>query len=197
MDEERAMNMKQETYKKIVKAAGIEQGDLVLVQYWMGDKFSEDVAFLQAEIAAAGATPVMVVQNIAISQLINENATEHTYGDKFFKLYEDADVVIDLLERPVGVLSKPLAPEKMQILNSEEYAQVAESTEFTELKTVEKHFDMSVDEVRKAADDLLLAFAKSNKLDFSKQPEKKTVGLKKFSDTKNKRPSRYGSLFKK
>jgi leucyl aminopeptidase (aminopeptidase T) len=110
--------MKQETYKKIVKAAGIQAGDMVLVQYWMGESFSEDIAFLQAEIAAAGATPVMVVQNIAISQLINENATEGTYGDKFFKLYEDADVVIDLMERPVGVLSKPLEPEKMQILGA-------------------------------------------------------------------------------
>ena len=108
--------MKIETYKKIVKAAGIQEGDLVLVQYWMEDTFSDDVAFLQAEIAAAGATPVMVVQNIKVSQLINENATENTYGDKFFKLYEDADVVIDLMERPIGVLSKPLEPEKMQLL---------------------------------------------------------------------------------
>ena len=108
--------MKMETYKKIVKAAGIQEGDLVLIQYWMEDSFSDDVAFLQAEIAAAGATPVMVVQNIKISQLINENATENTYGDKFFKLYEYADVVIDLMERPIGVLSKPLASEKMQLL---------------------------------------------------------------------------------
>lgn len=108
--------MKIETYKKIVKAAGIEAGDLVLVQYWMEDTFSDDVAFLQAEIAAAGATPVMVVQNLKISQLINENVTENTYGDKFFKLYEDADVVIDLMERPIGVLTKPLEPSKMQLL---------------------------------------------------------------------------------
>ncbi|WP_026527881.1 aminopeptidase [Butyrivibrio sp. VCD2006] len=109
--------MKIEVYKKIVKAAGIEAGDLVLVQYWMEDSFSDDIAYLQAQIAAAGATPVMVVQNIKVSQLINENATENTYDDKFFKLYEDADVVIDLMERPIGVLSKPLEPGKMQLLS--------------------------------------------------------------------------------
>lgn len=127
-------------------------------------------------------------------------------GDRVevFARYLTSDEIakLDHMKADYAATSEKLAkyeaePEKMQILNSEEYAQVAESTEFTELKTVEKHFDMSVDEVRKAADDLLLAFAKSNKLDFSKQPEKKTVGLKKFSDTKNKRPSRYGSLFKK
>ena len=104
--------MKRETYRKIVAAAGIETGDLVLIQYWMNDSFSEDIAFLQAEIAAAGATPVMVVQNLKISQLVNENATATTYGDKFFKLYEDADVIIDFMERPIGVLTKALEPEK-------------------------------------------------------------------------------------
>ena len=108
--------MKRDVYKKIVKASGIAAGDLVLIQYWMGESFSNDIAFLQAEIAAAGATPMMVVQNINVSQMINENASKETYGDKFFKLYEDADVVIDLLERPVGVLTKPLEPERMEIL---------------------------------------------------------------------------------
>ena len=110
--------MKRDTYKKRVAAAGIETGDLVLIQYWMNDSFSEDIAFLQAEIAVAGATPVMVVQNLKISQLINENATEHTYSDKFFKLYEDADVIIDLMERPVGVLTKALDPDKMGLLGA-------------------------------------------------------------------------------
>ncbi len=110
--------MKRETYKKIIGAAGINTGDLVLIQYWMNDTFSEDIGFLQAEIAAAGATPVMVVQNLGISQLVNENATENTYGDKFFKLYEDADVVIDFMERPIGVLSKALEPDKMGILGA-------------------------------------------------------------------------------
>ncbi|SCX10102.1 Thermophilic metalloprotease (M29) [Lachnospiraceae bacterium YSD2013] len=110
--------MKREVYEKIVKAAGIAAGDMVLVQYWMGETFSEDVAFLQAEIAKAGATPMMVVQNINVSQLINENATENTYSDKFFKLFEDADVVIDLMERPIGVLNKPLDPERMGILGA-------------------------------------------------------------------------------
>ena len=110
--------MKREIYKKIIAAAGIKTGDLVLVQYWMNDEFSDDIAFLQAEIAAAGATPVMVVQNLKISKLINENATATTYSDKFFKLYEDADVIIDLMERPIGVLSRSLDPEKMGILGA-------------------------------------------------------------------------------
>ena len=87
--------------------------------------------------------------------------------------------------------------EKMQILNSDEYSQIVETAEFAELKTVEKHFDMSVEEVRKAADDLLLAFAKNNKLEFNAQQDKKTVGIKMFGQKSSKKTGRYGSLFKK
>lgn len=87
-------------------------------------------------------------------------------------------------------------PMKMEILNSDEYSQVADSVEFTELKNVEKHFDMTVDEVREAADALLLAYAKSNKLDFSASG-KKLVGMKKLDNQKGKKPGRYGNLFKK
>ena len=110
--------MKRETYCSIIKATGIERGDLVLVQYWMGEEISEDVGFLQAEIAAVGATPMLVIQNLAMSQLINENVTENTYGEKYFKLFEEADVVIDLIERPIRILTKPVEPEKMDLLGS-------------------------------------------------------------------------------
>lgn len=61
--------MERETYRNIMKASGIERGDLVLVQYWMGEQISEDVGFLQAEIAAVGATPVLVLQNLTMSRL--------------------------------------------------------------------------------------------------------------------------------
>lgn len=110
--------MKRETYCSIIKASGIERGDLVLVQYWMGEQISEDVGFLQAEIAAVGATPVLVLQNLTMNQLINENVTENTYGEKYFRLFEEADVVIDLIERPISILAKPVEPEKMAILGS-------------------------------------------------------------------------------
>lgn len=108
--------MKRNVYSGIIKAAQIKKGDLVLIQYWMDQSFSEDIGFLQAEIAAAGATPVLVVQNLLASQLLNENLTKETYNDRYFKLYEDADVVIDMMERPIGVLSRPLEPEKMKVL---------------------------------------------------------------------------------
>ena len=88
-------------------------------------------------------------------------------------------------------------PEKMEILNSQDYSQIAETAEFKELKTVDKHFDMSVDEVREAADGMLLDYAKSNKLEFAEHPKKKSVGMKQFGSKASKKSGRYGNLFKK
>ena len=117
-------------------------------------------------------------------------------------LTEDEIKKLDDMRANYSSMSDKLAqyeaePEKMQILNSDEYSQIAETEEFSELKTVEKHFDMSVEEVRKAADDLLLAFAKNNKLEFNSQQEKKPVGVKLFGQKKSNKTGRYGSLFKK
>lgn len=62
-------------------------------------------------------------------------------------------------------------PDKMEILNSADYANIADVKEFSELKKMDNHFDMSVEEVKKAADDMLLEFAKGNKLSFAAKDE--------------------------
>lgn len=89
-------------------------------------------------------------------------------------------------------------PDKMEILNSDDYANIAETAEFVELKKEENHFDMAVEDVRAKADELLLAYAKGNKIEFAEKNEKKkTVGMKQFGQNLNKKPGRYGNLFKK
>ena len=89
-------------------------------------------------------------------------------------------------------------PAKMEILNSDDYANIAETAEFVELKKEENHFDMAVEDVRAKADELLLAYAKGNKIEFAEKDEKKkTVGMKQFGQKSNKKPGRYGNLFKK
>ena len=126
-------------------------------------------------------------------------------GDRVevFAQYLTSDEIakLDNIKSDYAIISEKVAkydaePSKMEILNSDEYFQVADTAEFAELKNVEKHFDMTVDEVRKAADDLLLAYAKNNKLDFTASG-KKPVGMKKLDNQKGKKPGRYGNLFKK
>lgn len=118
-------------------------------------------------------------------------------------LTADEEAELDKMRSNYSVISDKLEkyevePEKMEILNSEDYSQIADSTEFAELKNVEKHFDMTVDEVRKAADDILLAYAKGKKIEFAENTtDKKHIGMKQFASKDNKKSGRYGNLFKK
>ena len=92
-------------------------------------------------------------------------------------------------------------PEKIAVLESEEYAQIANTDEFKAFKEQDAHFSLTVDEVRAKADEMLLSYAKSHKIEFaSTEEEKKSVGMKLFGNpaqkaTKNS--SRYGGLFSK
>lgn len=90
-------------------------------------------------------------------------------------------------------------PEKIQILESEEYSSIADKDEFVELKKQENHFDLSVDELKKAADDIILVYAKKGVLNFSaNENEKHSVGMKQLPmGKKSSKRSRYGGLGKK
>lgn len=118
-------------------------------------------------------------------------------------LTDDQIKQLDSMKADYALVTEKLSkyesePEKMTILNSDDYANIADMAEFVELKKEENHFDMSVEEVKAEADRQLLAYAKGNKIEFSANEEKKSVGVKHFgnSDKGNKR-GRYGNLFKK
>lgn len=73
-------------------------------------------------------------------------------------------------------------PEKMEILNSSDYANIADLADFAELKKQENHFDLTVDELKERADAMLLQYAKSGKLNFAaiEREEKKEEPKKDF-----------------
>lgn len=114
---------------------------------------------------------------------------------------EDERKKLDDMRANYSAISEKLAkyeaePAKMEVINSEAYAKIAETKEFTELR--DNHFDLSVEEVSAKADEILLAYAKGGSLNFSAEPEKKPVGMTKLPiQTKNNKKSRYGSLFSK
>ena len=102
---------------------------------------------------------------------------------------------IDSMRANYAEISEKLAkyeaePAKMEVLGSEEYSQVAESEEFAAL--VNDHFDLSVDDVKAKADDILLSYAKSHALRFS--DDEAAVGRKVFQAAP-KKSGRYGDLF--
>lgn len=90
-------------------------------------------------------------------------------------------------------------PEKMQILESEDYSSIVDVEEFVTLKTQEAHFDMSVDEVRAEADKILLNAAKTGKVDFSAKDatEKTNATFVPLITSGKSKSGRYGGIFKK
>lgn len=90
-------------------------------------------------------------------------------------------------------------PEKMQILESEEYSSISNKAEFVELMKQENHFDLSVEELKNAADKIILDYAKKGALNFAQNDETDhTIGMKKIPTTKKStKRSRYGGLGKK
>lgn len=90
-------------------------------------------------------------------------------------------------------------PEKMNILESEEYSSIRDKEEFAELKKKDNHFDLSIDELKAKADDIILSYAKRGQLNFSvTEDEPKAVGMKKLpASAKPTKRSRYGGLGRK
>ena len=87
-------------------------------------------------------------------------------------------------------------PNKMEILNSTKYSYVADTKEFDEL--VKNHFDLSVEDVTKKADEILLSYAASGSLKFSVDENKEHREVRPIPIVeKNTKPSRYGNLFSK
>lgn len=84
-------------------------------------------------------------------------------------------------------------PQKMEILNSDDYSLIADDEAFVALKEQKNHFDLSVDEVTKKADEILTNAAKAHK--FSAKPdEKHEPKVRPFAEPAKKQ-KRYGSLF--
>lgn len=85
-------------------------------------------------------------------------------------------------------------PQKMEVLESNDYSLIAEAEEFVELKKVENHFDLSIDEVKNKANEILLDYAKSQK--FNLNPKSEETPKKTLIKPAVKQ-SRYGDLFKR
>ena len=82
-------------------------------------------------------------------------------------------------------------PQKMEIIDSEEYSLVREVEEFEELR--KEHFDLSIEEVKAKADSILLNYAKHSNFSLLSEKEPK-VSFKQIPVVQ-KKVGRYGMLF--
>lgn len=89
-------------------------------------------------------------------------------------------------------------PEKLEILNSDDYSQIRDTAEYSELSKRENYFTLNKEDLTKKLDDILLSYAKQNKVEFASNAERK-IGMKQLPITniKSNKSSRYGNTFNK
>lgn len=116
----------------------------------------------------------------------------------FDKMKADFAEITNKYEEVSTKLSKYEAePDKMAVLESEEYSSIADKAEFAELKEMKNHFDLSIDEIKAKADQIIVQYAKAGALTFA-STENNNVGAKKLvALNAPKKRSRYGGLGKK
>lgn len=143
-------------------------------------KYKQNYAKNENNISFDGERVHMNVEYLTDSELISLNEMRSNYSalsEKLAKYESEAD--------------------KLAILDSDDYASIAELEEFKLLKTQEGHFDLSVEQVKEKADAILLNYAKSGKVVFSQLEEKSSVTVKPIPAQASVIRSRYGGLGKK
>ena len=118
---------------------------------------------------------------------------------------EDEQKALESMRANYSSIEEKLAqyeaePEKLEVLASEEYAQIKDTEVYKKLAERDTYFSMSKDELVEKLDACLLEFAKHNEIKFSSTEEKKSVGVKLFGNPSKKvsgKNGRYGGLFSK
>jgi len=112
-------------------------------------------------------------------------------------LTQDEINALDKMKADYAVMEEKLShyeeePQKMEILQSDDYSLIAENEEFVALCEQANHFNMSVDEMTAKADAILTAAAKQHK--FSAIDPEKKASVKPLPAPK-KKAKRFGTLF--
>ena len=124
--------------------------------------------------------------------LHRELLTDSEYAELNSMRSNYAAIVEQLKEYQV----KEETAQKDALFVSEDYSSIADKEEFKAL--AENHTEFSVDELKSKLDSIILEYAKKGSLNFSAEPEKKSVGMTRLPiQTKTNKKSRYGSLFSK
>lgn len=90
-------------------------------------------------------------------------------------------------------------PEKMAVLESDDYKNLAGNETFEALKAQDAHFEMSVDDLKAQCDAMLLEYAKGHKVEFETVEElevKKPISFKRvIPGSPMKKAGKYGGIF--
>lgn len=114
---------------------------------------------------------------------------------------EDEQKRLDSMKDNYSVMETKLSnyesePEKIELLNSNDYSVIKETNEFAEISKRENYFELDKEDLAKKLDEILLSYAKAHNVNFSADtPNNEThIGMIPIAPTK--KVSNYGSLLK-
>lgn len=156
-----------------------EDGYLIMVGWWSGKAYKQS-------FSREGDTFSLVGERVEVfaEWLTAEEQT------KLADMRSNYDAIAEKLAKYEA------EPEKIAILNSEDYANLEGDEAFEALKEQANHFDLSVDEIKTKLDEMLLEYAKGHKVEFSQKPAQ--VGMKRIvpmMPNNSKGKGKYGGVF--
>ena len=105
--------MNQKTINDIVKRSKVEEGEVILIQYW-GEQEHLGIAdsFMEA-VVQRGASPLFLWQSRERNQKFFGEMKQEVFGEKYFELFSSVDAVLDIFAYQPVILSKKLPDEQM------------------------------------------------------------------------------------
>lgn len=107
--------MEQDLIDKLVKASGVQEGELVLVHFW-GEDSEKKIAngFLRA-VAALGASPVLLQQSRTVNRDLFQSAKETSFPPEYFQRLESFDAVLDVFTYQPVILGYEIEAEQFDL----------------------------------------------------------------------------------
>lgn len=94
--------MKFKFIPELVKASGVQKGEMVLIHFWGEDRDKEIANQFLSAVTKLGATPVLLQQARSINHLIFGEVTEDCFDERYFEMFSNFDAVLDVFAyRPV------------------------------------------------------------------------------------------------
>ena len=166
--------------------------------YYMVDAYSDTKEVIMVDIYTGKAYKQSYKVKSGVYSLKGDRISVHARY-----VTDDEEKALDELKANYSVISDKLRkyeeePKKMEILSSSDYGFIANTEDFIKLKEQTNHFDLSVEETKAKADEILLAAAKNAKFSFKdSEDSKKECGVIPFLPKSTKSVGRYGSMFVK
>ena len=107
--------MEIELIRKIVKASGVKEGELILIHFWGEDSKIDIMHNFAVAVAELGASPLEVQQSRSHNKSIFEVAKETSFDDKYYSIFEKVDAVLDVFAYQPVVLKYKIDPKQMNL----------------------------------------------------------------------------------